>query len=107
MLINKELHAIVEAIKSAVTVEQIYLFGSHANNTSSKDSDYDIFILLPENGIKPYDAIRDARFSLISLNRETSVDIIADYKNRFLKRSKLNTLERIVANEGIILYERV
>ena len=107
MAINHELQTIVDAIMSAVSVERIYLFGSHANGTSTKDSDYDLFVLLPDNGIRPYEAIRDARFSLIPLNRKTSVDILADYKSRFEQRSRLNTLERIVANEGIVLYERI
>ena len=106
MIVDQEITAITEAIKSAIPVERIYLFGSYANGTSSESSDYDFFILIPDNGIKPLDAMREARYSLIPLNRKTSIDILADYKSRFETRSELNTLERKIAREGVVLYER-
>ena len=61
-MINHEITVITEAIKSAIPVERIYLFGSYANGTSSESSDYDIFILLPDGKIKPLDAMREARY---------------------------------------------
>jgi len=103
---NQEIIAITEAIKSAVPAERIYLFGSHARGTPTENSDYDFFILISDDGMKPLDAMREARFSMIPLKRKTPVDILADYKTRFEQRSKLNTFERIVANEGVVLYER-
>jgi len=106
LTINHEITAITNAIKSALPVERIYLFGSYAKGTSSDSSDYDFFILIPDGGIKPLDAMREARYSLIPLNRKTSIDILADYISRFEQRSKLNTLERKVVNEGVVLYER-
>ena len=106
MIINQEIMVIAEAIKSAIPVERIYLFGSYANGTPSESSDYDFFILIPDGGIKPLDAMREARYSLIPLNRKTPIDILADYKSRFEKRSELNTLERKVVREGVVLYER-
>ena len=106
MHLSQELLGIIEAITSAVPVERIYLFGSYANGTPTTDSDYDIFLLIPDDGIKPLEAMRKARFSLIPLNRKIPIDILADYISRFEQRSKLNTLERIIANEGVILYER-
>ena len=106
MVLNNEIEVITEAIKSAIPVERIYLFGSYVNGTSSQDSDYDFFVLIPDGELKPLDAMREARYSLIPLNRKTPVDIIADYKSRFEQRSKLNTLERKIANEGMVLYER-
>ena len=103
---NQEIIEIKTAIKSAVYAERIYLFGSYAYGIPNKDSDYDFFIVIPDKGIKPLEAIRQARFALIPLNRKTSVDILADYCTRFDQRSKLNTLERTIVNEGILLYER-
>jgi len=107
MIVNQELLTIIEAIKSAIPVERIYLFGSYANGTPTEDSDYDIFVLIPDDGMKPLDAMREARFSLIPLNRKTPIDILADYISRFEQRRKLNTIERKVASEGVVLYERV
>ena len=53
MIIDQEIMVITEAIKSAIPVERIYLFGSYANGTPSESSDYDIFILIPDGGITP------------------------------------------------------
>ena len=106
MIEDHEIMVIAEAIKSAIPVERIYLFGSHANGNPTEGSDYDFFVLIPDDGIKPLDAMREARYSLIPLNRKTPVDILADYKSRFEQRSGLNTLERTIANEGVLLYER-
>jgi len=103
---DNEITVIIEAIKSAIPIERIYLFGSFAKGTQTEDSDYDFYVLIPDGGIKPLDAMREARYSLIPLNRKTPIDILADYKSRFNQRSKYNTLERRVANEGVVLYER-
>ena len=103
---DQEVMNISEAIKSAIQSERIYLFGSYAYGTPDKDSDFDFYIVIPDSGITPLEAIRRARFALVPLNRRTSVDILADYQSRFDMRSKLNTLERKIANEGVLLYER-
>ena len=107
MIENRDIMIITETIKSAIPVERIYLFGSHAKGTQTKDSDYDFYLLIPDNGIKPIDAMREARFSLIPLKRKIPIDILADYISRFEQRSKFNTIERKIANEGVILYERI
>ena len=103
---HHEIMKISETISVAVDAEKIYLFGSHAYGTPRDDSDFDFFIVMPDTGVKPFEAIRQARFALIPLKRKTSVDILADYRSRFDQRSKLNTLERKIANEGVLLYER-
>lgn len=45
---KKELELIVDIIKNTVKVEEIYLFGSFAYGTPTKDSDFDIYVLLKE-----------------------------------------------------------
>jgi len=106
MKLDQEVFIIIEIIKSAIPVERIYLFGSYANGSPNEDSDYDFYILIPDDGIKPLEAMREIRYSLIPINRKKPVDIIADYKSNFEARSKLNTMERVVVNEGVVLYER-
>ena len=107
MTINQEILSITEAIKQAIPTELIYLFGSYAYGTPSESSDYDFFIVIPDDGIKPLEAMKQARYSLTTIDRKTPVDILADYRSRFDARKQLNTLERKVAKEGVILYERV
>ena len=106
MTVSPEIQRIADTIREAVPAEKIYLFGSHAYGTPNEDSDYDFFVVLPDDGMKPLDAMIQARLSLIDLNKKTPVDILANYRSRFLDRSQYNTLERKVANEGVILYEQ-
>ena len=97
---------ITEAIKTAVQAERIYLFGSYAYGMPDENSDYDFFVLIPDKGVKPLEAMKRARLSLSRLDRKTPVDIIADYYSRFNDRKNFNTLERKISNEGVLLYER-
>jgi predicted nucleotidyltransferase len=106
MAVNQEILNITEAIKAAVPAERIYLFGSYAYGIPNEDSDYDFFVVIPDGSMRPLDAMKQARRSLRTVNRKTPVDILADYKSRFDDRKQFNTLERKVATEGMVLYER-
>ncbi len=106
MTINQEILNITEAIKQAIPAERIYLFGSYVYGTPDADSDYDFFVVIPDGSLCPLDAMKMARRSLRTLDRKTPVDILADYKSRFDDRRNFNTLERKIANEGMVLYER-
>ncbi len=106
MKVNQEILEIAEAIKQAVPAERIYLFGSYAYGAPREDSDYDFFVVIPDGGIKPLEAAQKAHKALIPLDQKIPVDILADYLSRFDDRKKYNTLERKVAREGVVLYER-
>jgi predicted nucleotidyltransferase len=106
MVINQEIKDITEAIKAAVPAERIYLFGSYAYGTPNKDSDYDFFILIPDGELRPIEVAQTARRSLISLDKLPPVDILADYISRFEERRQGPTMERKIAKDGVILYER-
>jgi predicted nucleotidyltransferase len=106
MKMNQEIIDITEAIKQAVPAEKIYLFGSFAYGTPGEHSDYDFYIVIPDDGLRPLEAMQRARKSLSQVKRQTAVDILADYNSRFDDRRRFNTMERRVANEGVVLYER-
>jgi len=106
MELNQEIIDITDAIKNEVPVERIYLFGSYAKGTPDDTSDYDFFLLIPDDGMRPLDAAFRARRALSAVKRKTPVDIITDYRSRFEERRHLNTLERRIWNEGVVLYER-
>ena len=107
MLISDELKQITERIVNAVPVERIYLFGSHAYGTPNEDSDYDLYIVLPNDvGMRPLDAIGEAYMSLIDMKRKTPMDVIANTLDTFMNRSLFITLERVIAREGVVIYER-
>ena len=92
MAVNQEILNITEAIKQAVPAEMIYLFGSYAYGTPNADSDYDFFVVIPDGGIKPIDAMIQSQRALREFKRRMPVDVLADYKSRFDDRKVLNTL---------------
>ena len=106
MLITDEITRIKNALIEALPVERLYLFGSYAYGEPTEESDYDFYVLISNDGIKPLDAKIKARRSLSNIDRSKDTDILADYWERFEERSKFNTLERKIANEGVVLYER-
>jgi len=102
---REEIEKIAELIREAIPVESIYLFGSHAYGQPDDDSDYDFFVVIPDGSMRALDANIRARRALSKLpNRQTPVDILADYSSRFHERKQFNTLERKVFNEGVVLY---
>ena len=106
MVMTDEIRQIMNVIVEAIPVETIYLFGSYASGTPNENSDYDFYVIIPDGGIRPLEAAQKARRSLVKINRRTPVDILADYRSRFEDRRQFNTLERKIAREGVVLYER-
>jgi predicted nucleotidyltransferase len=105
MAVNQEILNITDIIKETVPAERIYLFGSYAYGSPNEHSDYDFYVVLDDSFINPIDAISKINYA-ISGKRSTPVDVLALTAERFDDRKKLLTLERKVANEGILLYEQ-
>ena len=106
MILGDEIQTIANRIIDAVPVEKLYLFGSYANGTSNENSDYDFYMVIPNDGIRPIDAINKAYLAMRGLKRKP-VDILAGTMEVFSRRVEGITLERKIAREGVVLYERV
>ena len=107
-MINDDIIAIKNNILDTVgeTCEKIILFGSHAYGTPGEDSDYDFFVVLKDDTEKPILVLQKIYRSLAKRPMLTPVDVLANYKSRFEWRSTQPTIERRIANEGVVLYER-
>ena len=105
MAINEEIIKIKDIIVNAVPVEKIYLFGSYANGTPNEDSDYDFYMVIPNDSMRPIDAIGEAYLAMRGM-KVKPVDILAGTVEVFTRRSKSITLERKIEREGILIYER-
>jgi predicted nucleotidyltransferase len=107
-MINDELRAIKDSILKTVggDCERIILFGSHAYGTPGKDSDYDVFVVLKDGAEKPILVLQNIYGGLAQNPHYKSVDVLANYKSRFEARSKLPTIERTIAQKGVVLYDR-
>jgi predicted nucleotidyltransferase len=107
-MINSDILAIKDDILDTLgeTCEKIILFGSHAYGTPRENSDYDFFVVLKDDTEKPILVLQKIYRNLARKPMVTSVDVLANYKSRFEFRSTQPTIERRIANDGIVLYER-
>jgi predicted nucleotidyltransferase len=106
-MINGTILAIKDHILSTVgeNCEKIYLFGSHAYGTPREDSDYDFFVVLKDGTENPFLIIDEIYRGLRGPDYKPT-DILVNYKSRFEWRSTQPTMERKIAKEGVVLYER-
>ena len=82
---KKELDRIVEAIRDSIQVSEIYLFGSFAYGISAPDSDFDIYVVIPDNSVKPLIATQQLGLA-ISPYQKRPVDLLVGSKSIFDKR---------------------
>jgi predicted nucleotidyltransferase len=103
---STEIEAVKHIILETVDCEQIYLFGSYAYGTPNKDSDYDFYVVLKDGNENPLIAGENIFWNLRNIKRKTPVDILTEHISRFNERAQFNTLENVVRNEGVVLYDR-
>lgn len=101
--IKKELDEITGAILDAVQTERIYLFGSHAYGMPHKDSDFDLYVVIPDNSLRPLVAMQEIGYALLRLRRRP-VDVLVGTKSKFEQQRELPTLENTVYYKGVLLY---
>lgn len=102
--LQKELEPVCRIITETVKAEAIYLFGSRAYGTPADDSDYDLCVIIPENSMRPADAVKAIRRALFSA-QSVPLDVIVYRSNAFHQRAEHASLERKIAREGVLLYE--
>lgn len=106
MQINEDIQRIAKQITETVDAEKIYLFGSYAYGIPNNDSDYDFYVVIPDDSLRPIDAMKKIYGALAKTKMKTPVDVLALGLSNFEKRSTMMTLEGRVAREGALIYER-
>ena len=106
-MVDDRIIAIKNSILSTVGdgCEKIFLFGSYAYGNPCKDSDYDFYVVLRDGMENPI-LVMQKIYEYMCDTNYIPVDVLANYKSRFEKRSVQPTLERTIANKGVLLYER-
>ena len=94
-----------QIIVKTVDVEAIYLFGSYAYGTPTAASDYDLCVVIPDDSIRPTEAIKKIRNALYSI-QQVPLDVIVYRRSQFNARQSCASLERKIARDGVLLYER-
>jgi predicted nucleotidyltransferase len=105
MVITDEIVKIKDTIVKTVPTEKIYLFGSYAYGTPSGDSDYDFYVVISDDSIRPLDAVGEIYMAMRGMKRKAA-DILAGTTETFMRRSKQQTIESIIAERGVVLFER-
>jgi len=102
--IQAELDKLKVIIVNAISVEQIFLFGSYACGTPRDGSDLDLYVVLSDDvPMRDLDAGLQIRMA-IARKKSMPVDIVAKKKRDFLNRVDDITLERTVSRDGIRIY---
>ncbi|GHU75090.1 hypothetical protein AGMMS49992_18330 [Clostridia bacterium] len=93
-------------LKVVPDTEAIYLFGSYAYGTPHKDSDLDVYVVLPDTITRhPLDIGVDIRDAM-PLEFPYPMDLIANKSSVFKRRSKLPTIQKTIADKGVVIYAR-
>jgi len=102
--IKKELDIIKESVLKTVPAEAIYLFGSYAYGTPDKDSDFDIYVVIPDavQG-NPLDISADIMTGLYK-KIKTPLDLMVGKSSVFNSRKEAPTLQKTIARQGVLLY---
>jgi predicted nucleotidyltransferase len=85
--------------------EKIILFGSYAYGTPREDSDYDFYVVLKDGTEHPV-LVMQKIYEFMCDTKYKPVDVLANYKSQFERRSALPTIDKTIANRGVVLYER-
>ena len=103
---DPRLQSAVGGIVRQVQPETVFLFGSRASDDADHASDWDLFVVLPDDappGIATPSALRRA-----AAMPELPVHAVACRRGVFeAKRNDPNSLSHDVARDGIVLYQRV
>jgi len=103
--IRDKLDIIKKAILTFVPAEKIYLFGSYAYGRPTKNSDIDIYVVIPDDFNK---GIFDTLGVIATFLRQYNifkVDLFLVEKKRFLFYKENSSFEETICNKGIVLYE--
>lgn len=99
----EKLRQICSMIHQAVDAEKIYLFGSYAYGAPMPSSDFDLCVVIPDDSLRPADAIRRIRRALYPV-QDTPLDVIVYRSTDFTRRQQAASLERKISREGVLLY---
>jgi predicted nucleotidyltransferase len=98
-----DLENIKQIILNTVKTDSIYLFGSYAHGTPSVDSDFDLYVVIPDGGLRPIEAMQSIGKALYK-EQKKPIDILVSRASDFQQRKQLPTIERTVVRDGVLLY---
>jgi len=100
-----EILEIVENVKTSVPIVAVYVFGSVAKGEATENSDYDFYVVIPDNiNMREREANWAIRESLIG-KQKRSIDMLVGTESKFERRKGyLYSIENEVAETGVKVY---
>lgn len=103
-MINDEIREMTRRFVEVLHPQKVILFGSYAKDTYTADSDYDFYIIMPDEVQDLVDSTRQAYKSLRDMKSRLPVDILMNTVTGFSYRCSMPTVEREALQEGVVLY---
>ena len=100
-----EINALRDCFVRQLAPLKIYLFGSYANGTYTKNSDFDFYIVVSDEHADTLELACRAYKAVRSIKKRP-VDILVGTQSKFERRKHLPTVENEVYRKGILLYEQ-
>ena len=100
---TNEINELCEQFVAQLAPAKVYLFGSFADGTERKQSDFDFYIVMPDGTKDIADTTTRAYRSIRRIKRRP-VDIIVGTESRFNERRNQPTVENEVFRKGVLLY---
>ena len=101
--IQDELDLIKEAILQSVPAEAIYLFGSYVYGTPNGGSDFDIYVVVPDDTEDLSELYGDIQ-GLLRKKTLFPLDLLIGRSRVFKRRKNGPTLEGVIARKGELIY---
>ena len=102
--IKETAESIKDSVLKHVPAKYIYLFGSYAHGTPTEDSDIDIFVVTPDD-TKDFSMLYAKVIGDLGDKKIYFVDLMFDTESSFHARREKRTFERIIYQQGKVLYE--
>lgn len=100
-----KLNDICGIINQTVAADKIYLFGSYAYGAPQESSDFDLYVVIPDDGPRPIDVMKQIRRALYK-KHQIPLDILVSRAGEFENRREVASIERKVYQEGVVIYEQ-
>lgn len=104
--IQKEIETIKESVLQTVpNTEAIYLFGSYAYGTPRKDSDLDVYVVIPDTVQEhPLDVGIEIR-EKFGDKQTMPLDLMVGKSSVFKRRKACGgTIQKVIASKGVLIY---
>jgi predicted nucleotidyltransferase len=103
-----EIQAKLAAVKAAILravpdTEAIYLFGSYVSGNPQKDSDLDVYVIVPDSDENPIDT-EISIWNALEPGFRMPLDLIVKHSGKFKRNKEYATFEKVVANMGVRIY---